>query len=43
MNAKGEREWRRSSPFEWGESVVFMRIEPTSIWSYAFHPGNFPE
>jgi uncharacterized pyridoxamine 5'-phosphate oxidase family protein len=32
-----------SSPFEWGEGVVFMRIEPTSMWSYAFHPENFPE
>ncbi len=32
-----------SSPFEWGEGVVFMRIEPTSMWAYAFHPENFPE
>jgi hypothetical protein len=32
-----------SSPFEWGEGVVFMRIEPTSMWSYAFHAENFPE
>jgi len=31
------------SPFEWGEGVVFMRIEPTSMWAYAFHPENFPE
>jgi len=38
--------WREiygSSPFEWGEGVVFMRIEPTSMWSYAFHPEDFPE
>jgi uncharacterized pyridoxamine 5'-phosphate oxidase family protein len=38
--------WRdiyESSPFEWGEGVVFMRIEPTSMWTYAFHPENFPE
>jgi uncharacterized pyridoxamine 5'-phosphate oxidase family protein len=38
--------WREiygSSPFEWGEGVVFMRIEPSSMWSYAFHPENFPE
>ena len=38
--------WREiygSSPFEWGEGVVFMRIEPTSMWAYAFHPENFPE
>ena len=32
-----------SSPFEWGEGVVFMRIEPTSMWAYGFHPENFPE
>lgn len=37
--------WREiygSSPFEWGEGVVFMRIEPTSMWAYAFHPESFP-
>jgi uncharacterized pyridoxamine 5'-phosphate oxidase family protein len=37
--------WREiygSSPFEWGEGVVFMRIEPSSMWAYAFHPENFP-
>jgi uncharacterized pyridoxamine 5'-phosphate oxidase family protein len=32
-----------SSPFEWSDSTVFMRIEPTSMWAYAFHPENFPE
>lgn len=32
-----------SSPFEWGEGVVFMRIEPTSMWTYAFRPESFPE
>jgi uncharacterized pyridoxamine 5'-phosphate oxidase family protein len=32
-----------SSPFDWGEGVVFMRIEPSSMWAYAFHPENFPE
>ena len=31
------------SPFSWGEGVVFMRIEPTSMWSYAFHANDFPE
>jgi len=46
--AAGELEpvWREiygSSPFEWGEGVVFMRIEPTSMWAYAFHPEDFPE
>ena len=38
--------WRAiygSSPFEWGEGVVFMRIEPTSMWAYAFHHEKFPE
>lgn len=38
--------WREiygSSPFEWGDGVVFMRIEPTSMWTYAFHPHNFSE
>lgn len=32
-----------SSPFEWGEGVVFMRIEPSSMWAYAFHPESFSE
>lgn len=32
-----------SSPFEWGDGVTFMRIEPTSMWAYAFHPETFPE
>jgi len=36
------RELYGSSPFEWGEGVVFMRIEPTSMWAYAFHPERFP-
>ena len=32
-----------SSPFSWGEAVTFMRIEPTSMWAYAFHPERFPD
>jgi uncharacterized pyridoxamine 5'-phosphate oxidase family protein len=32
-----------SSPFEWGEGVAFMRVEPTSMWAYAFRAENFPE
>jgi hypothetical protein len=32
-----------SSPFSWGEGVVFMVVEPSSMWAYAFHPENFPE
>jgi uncharacterized pyridoxamine 5'-phosphate oxidase family protein len=38
--------WREiygSSPFEWGTGVVFIRIEPTSMWAYALHPENFPD
>jgi uncharacterized pyridoxamine 5'-phosphate oxidase family protein len=31
-----------SSPFEWGGGVVLMRIEPSSMWAYAFHRENFP-
>src|SRR5256885_7061376 len=41
-----EPAWREiygSSPFEWGEGVVFMRIEPTSMWADALHPEHFPE
>jgi uncharacterized pyridoxamine 5'-phosphate oxidase family protein len=37
------RELYGSSPFEWGEGVVFIRIEPTSMWAYAFKPETFPE
>jgi uncharacterized pyridoxamine 5'-phosphate oxidase family protein len=32
-----------SSPFSWGEGVVYMVVEPTSMWAYAFHPEEFPE
>lgn len=32
-----------SSPFSWGEGVVFMLVEPSSMWAYAFHPEQFPE
>jgi hypothetical protein len=32
-----------SSPFSWGDGVVFMVVEPTSMWASAFHPENFPE
>jgi len=39
----GWREIYESSPFDWGEGVVLIRIEPTSMWAYAFHPENFPE
>jgi uncharacterized pyridoxamine 5'-phosphate oxidase family protein len=32
-----------SLPFDWGEHVVVIRVEPTSMWSYSFHPERFPE
>jgi hypothetical protein len=32
-----------SSPFSWGPGVVLMRIEPTSMWTYSFHPERFPD
>lgn len=31
-----------SSPFSWSEGVVFMVIEPSSMWAYASHPASFP-
>ncbi len=30
-----------SDPYTWG-NVVFFRIQPTSMWAYAFKPRNFP-
>ena len=32
-----------SSPFSWGEGVVFIRVEPDTMFAYAFHPERFPE
>jgi uncharacterized pyridoxamine 5'-phosphate oxidase family protein len=32
-----------SSPFSWGESVVFIRVEPAQMFAYAFRPQQFPE
>jgi hypothetical protein len=32
-----------SSPFSWGEGVVFIRVEPDVMFAYAFRPENFPE
>jgi len=37
------RELYGSSPFEWGEGVTFMRVEPSSMWAFAAHPADFPE
>ena len=32
-----------SSPFSWGEGVVFIRVEPAQMFAYAFHPEQFQE
>ena len=31
-----------SDPYSWG-TVVLFRINPASMWAYAFHPEEFPE
>jgi general stress protein 26 len=36
--------WTRnyeSDPYSWGDVVLF-RIEPETMWAYAFHPEEFP-
>jgi hypothetical protein len=30
-----------SDPYTWGD-VIFFRINPRSMWAYAFHPEEFP-
>jgi uncharacterized pyridoxamine 5'-phosphate oxidase family protein len=32
-----------SSPFSWGDGVVFIRVEPDVMFAYAFHPERFPD
>ena len=32
-----------SDPYSWGEGIVFFRIQPGTMWAYAFHPEEFPE
>jgi uncharacterized pyridoxamine 5'-phosphate oxidase family protein len=32
-----------SDPYDWGDGIVFFRIQPASMWAYAFHPEDFPE
>ena len=32
-----------SDPYSWGDEIVFYRVEPRSMWAYAFRPGDFPE
>jgi uncharacterized pyridoxamine 5'-phosphate oxidase family protein len=37
--------WKRqyeSDPYDWG-GVLLFRIQPISMWAYAFHPEEFPE
>ena len=39
-------EWTRtyeSDPYSWGEGVVLFRIQPATMWAYAFHPEEFPD
>ncbi len=31
-----------SDPYTWGDQIVFFRIQPGSMWGYAFHPEEFP-
>lgn len=31
-----------SDPYSWGDVLLF-RIEPSTMWAYAFHPEEFPE
>jgi Pyridoxamine 5'-phosphate oxidase len=30
-----------NDPYGWG-NIVFFRIAPTGMWTYAFHPKDFP-
>ena len=32
-----------SDPYTWGDDIVFFRIQPGSMWAYAFHPEEFGE
>lgn len=32
-----------SDPYTWGDGVVLFRLQPSSMWAYAFHPEEFPE
>lgn len=32
-----------SDPYSWGDEIVLFRIEPRSMWTYAFHPEEFLE
>jgi pyridoxamine 5'-phosphate oxidase-like protein len=32
-----------SDPYDWGDEIVLFRVQPRSMWAYAFHPEEFPE
>ncbi len=32
-----------SSPFSWGEGVVFIEIQPQTMFTYAPHPDRYPD
>jgi general stress protein 26 len=32
-----------SDPYSWGEGVVLFRIQPHTMWAYAFRSAEFPE
>ncbi|MGH2500315.1 MAG: pyridoxamine 5'-phosphate oxidase family protein [Candidatus Limnocylindria bacterium] len=32
-----------SDPFGWGDDVVFVRVEPSAMYTYAKHPERFAE
>jgi hypothetical protein len=32
-----------SDPYDWGDGIALFRIEPRTMWAYAFHPEEFPE
>jgi hypothetical protein len=31
-----------SDPYDWAPGIALMRIEPSTMWAYAFHPEEFP-
>jgi general stress protein 26 len=40
------RAWSKnyhSDPYSWGDEIVFFRIQPRSMWAYAFKSAEFPE
>jgi len=31
-----------NDPYGWDRDIVFFRLQPSSMWAYAFHPEAFP-